>query len=164
MRTIEDKKFSKVACDSWGSAPNLRHGGGATRNVATWRILIEGINGMTLGFPAIFQFPWIFGFKNFLFLYFNFCSECYLSLLSLRLLRFCSGDSDLAPAISFEFFWFQSFILQGTFLFSSSSIPLSFIIFYEFLILSLPFALLLLCLIFGFLGFYSPFHGQFFWS
>ena len=29
--------------------------GGATRNVATWRVLIRGINGMTLGFPAGFS-------------------------------------------------------------------------------------------------------------
>ena len=82
------------------------HDGGATRNVATWHVLIEGVDGMTLGFPSIFQFPWIFGFKNFLFLYFNFFSECYLSLLSLQLLRLCSGDSDLAPAtLISEFFW-----------------------------------------------------------
>ena len=74
------------------------HDGGVVRNVATWHVLIEGVDGMTLGFPATFQFPWIFGFKTFFFfLHFDFCFECYLPCLFLRLLRFYSGDSDLAP-------------------------------------------------------------------
>ena len=29
--------------------------GGATHNVATWRVLIHRINGVTLGFPAVFS-------------------------------------------------------------------------------------------------------------
>ena len=40
------------------------HDGGIVRNVATWHVLIEGVDGMTLGFPATFQFPWVIGFKN----------------------------------------------------------------------------------------------------
>ena len=52
MTITEDEKFS---CDSWGSVPHLMPSGGATRNVATWRVLIRGINGMTLGFPAGFS-------------------------------------------------------------------------------------------------------------
>ena len=37
--------------------------GGATRDVATWRMLISGVNPMTLGFPTVFQF---FGPKTFI--------------------------------------------------------------------------------------------------
>ena len=48
-----------VVCDAWGSVSNLMRDGGAVWNVATWHMLIEGINGMTLGFPAAFQFPWV---------------------------------------------------------------------------------------------------------
>ena len=51
-----------VVCDAWGSVSNLMRDGGVVWNVATWHMLIEGINGMTLGFPAAFQFPWVFGF------------------------------------------------------------------------------------------------------
>ena len=51
MTITEDEKFS---CDSWGSVPHLMPSGGATRNVATWRVLIRGVKGMTLGFPAGF--------------------------------------------------------------------------------------------------------------
>ena len=54
MTITEDEKFSCAVCDSWGSVPHLMLSGGATRNVATWRVLIRGINGMTLGFPAGF--------------------------------------------------------------------------------------------------------------
>ena len=32
------------------------HSGGATRNVATWPMMICSVNPMTVGFPAIFQF------------------------------------------------------------------------------------------------------------
>ena len=32
------------------------HSGGATRNVAIWPMMICGVNPMTLGFPAVFQF------------------------------------------------------------------------------------------------------------
>ena len=104
MRTIEDKKFSKVACDSWGSAPNLMYSGSATCNVATWRVLINGVNGMTLGFPAIFQFPWIFGFKNF----------SFPSLYFLLWVLFFSFIPAIAPTLLrwrffFEFSWLQSF-------------------------------------------------------
>ena len=52
MTITEDEKFS---CDSWGSVSHLMPSGGATRNVATWRVMIRGINGMTLGFPAGFS-------------------------------------------------------------------------------------------------------------
>ena len=49
--------FSLVVCDAWGFVSNLMCDGGAVWNVATWHMLIEGIDGMTLGFPATFQFP-----------------------------------------------------------------------------------------------------------
>ena len=53
-----------VVCDAWGSASNLMRDGGVVWNVATWHLLIGGINGMPLGFPAAFQFPWVFGFEK----------------------------------------------------------------------------------------------------
>ena len=152
MRTIEDEKFSWAVYDAWGSAPNLMCSGGATRKVATWRVLIEGVDGMTLGFPAIFQFPWIFGFKTFLFLYFNFCSEYYLSRLFLRSLRLCSGDSDpaLATLLS-EFFWLRPFCSSRyvTLLFPFCS--LSLIIFLW--VPNFSFALCFCCFCVWFLGF-----------
>ena len=52
MTITEDEKFS---CDSWGFVPHLMLSGGASRNVATWRMMTSGINGMTLGFPAGFS-------------------------------------------------------------------------------------------------------------
>ena len=44
--------------------------GGTTRVVATWPILVSGVNAlicMTLGFPAEFQFfePWLLNFSSF---------------------------------------------------------------------------------------------------
>ena len=99
--------FSWVFCDAWGFVSNLMYDGGAVWNVATWHVLIEDIDGMTLGFPATFQFPWIFGFKNFsfyftlIFLSFPAPSVC-LSCFFLWLFWFCSGDFDLAPATNFS--------------------------------------------------------------
>ena len=52
------KSFPELSM-TWGFAPNFMRSGGATRNVATWHVLINGVNGMTLGFPAIFQFSWV---------------------------------------------------------------------------------------------------------
>ena len=56
--------------------------GGATRNVATWRMMICGVNLMTLGFLAVvffcfvflffFLFLFLFLFLFFLFLFFFF--------------------------------------------------------------------------------------------
>ena len=79
----------------------------------------EGIDGMTLGFPATFQFPWIFGFENFsfsftlIFLSFPAPSVC-LFCLFLQLFRFYSGDFDLAPATNFSDLDYSAF--QGTLL------------------------------------------------
>ena len=36
--------------------------GGATRNVATWRVLVRGVKGMTLGFPVGFSIVFFFFF------------------------------------------------------------------------------------------------------
>ena len=91
--------------------------GGAVWNVATWHRLIEGINGMTLGFPAAFQFPWVFSFKNFSHSGFSFLS--YSEHLSL-LLRFCHHSVlipvtlDLASTTNFSGFNCSAF--QGTLL------------------------------------------------
>ena len=67
MTIIEDEGFSWAVDDSWGFAPNQMHSGGATRNVATWRMMIGGADLVTLGFPAVFQF---LGLKSSLFLHF----------------------------------------------------------------------------------------------
>ena len=75
----------RVVCDAWGFVSNLMRDGGAVWNVATWHMLIEGINGMTLGFPAAFQFPWVFGFKK-LFLSFTLV---FLSLPTPSICPFC---------------------------------------------------------------------------
>ena len=73
MTITEDEKFSY---DSWGSVPHLMLSGGATRNVATWRVLIRGINGMTLGFPAGFSIVfWPNKFKTSPLLIFFYFSE-----------------------------------------------------------------------------------------
>ena len=40
------------------------HNGGATRDVATWRMVIGGVYCVTLGLPAVFQF---LGLKSFTF-------------------------------------------------------------------------------------------------
>ena len=159
MRTIEDEKFSWAIYDSWGFAPNLMRSGGATRNVATWRVLISGVNGMTLGFPAFsFQFSWVLVSKLFLSFTLIFCSEFYFFRLFLRLLQPCFGDIFRVFLVSIvhssryvpPFFLFYSHFLHNLFMSS-----------WFFLF---PLLLLLLCLIFEFLGFYSPIHGQFFWG
>ena len=93
--------------------------GGAVWNVATWHMLIEGIDGMTLGFPATFQFPWVFGFKDFsfsftlVFLSFPAPSVCFFCLF-LPSFRFCSGDFDLAPTMNFS--GLDCSVFQGTLL------------------------------------------------
>ena len=111
--------------------------------MATWHVLIEGIDGMILGFPATFQFPWIFGFKNFsfsfilTFLSFPAPSVC-LSCLFLRLFRFCSGDFNLALATNFSGLDYSAF--QGTLLLRFFSDPFSLWPLYKFLIFPLSFA------------------------
>ena len=70
--------------------------GGATLNMATWRMMICGVNFMTLGFPAVFQFfgieilffPSLFPFLQ-SFLLMSFCLSCSLVLLfQLRFKRY----------------------------------------------------------------------------
>ena len=107
--------------------------------MATWHLLIGGINGMSLGFPAAFQFPWVFGFKNFsspLFRFFPFV----LFLLSPR---FPSGASAFAPATNFSgdisFFAFDCSFFRGT-LFLRSLGLFSSRVLYKFLIFLLSFA------------------------
>ena len=103
------------------------HDGGVVRNVATWRVLIDGVDGMTLGFPAIFQFPWIFGFKTFLFSF-----TLIFAPIVILLAYFCDY-SDSAPATStlFRRRFFSSFsgfdrsVFQGTLFFYSPSDPFS---------------------------------------
>ena len=88
----------RVVCDAWGFVSNLMRDGGAVWDVATWHMLIEGINGMTLGFLAAFQFLWVFGFKKKkLFLSFtlvflsrptpSICSFCFVFAIILFLFR-----------------------------------------------------------------------------
>ena len=131
------------------------HSGGATRNVATWRMLINGVNEWHDPWVSRYFSVFLFlGFKTFLTFTLIICSKFIFSVHSY-------DRSDSAPAISFGFFLIQPFILQGTFLFSSSSIPLSFIIYYEFLIFF--FALCFVVVVFDFRVFriLFPFHGQF---
>ena len=110
------------------------HDGGAVRNVAMWHVLIEGIDGMTLGFPATFQFPWIFGFKTFLFplLWFllrvlSFLLTSAITPILLWQLQPCSGDASFrvfpastAPLfkVRYSFILLQILFLNG-FLMSS---------------------------------------------
>ena len=123
--------------------------------MAMWHLLIGGINGMPLGFPAAFQFPWVFGFlKNFSFPSFRF----FPFVLFLLSPRSPSGASAFVPATNFSgdisFFAFDRSFFQGTLflrspgLFSSQAL-------YKFLIFLLSFA------VFGFgrfrIGFL--FHG-----
>ena len=119
-----------VVCDAWGSASNLMRDGGVVWNVATWHLLIGGINGMPLGFPAAFQFPWVFGFlKNFSFPSFWFFPSCFISditPISFRWLWLCSGDKFLRWHIflRLRLFLFPRYVVSSIprFIFFTSSL------------------------------------------
>jgi len=114
----------------------MRDGG-----VATWHLLIGGINGMPLGFPAAFQFPWVFGFfSKKLFFFFTsdfsllFCF-CYHSDLLPVILTLLQRQISLATHFSgLDCSFFQgTLFLRFLSLFSSRTL-------YKFLILSFTFA------------------------
>ena len=133
------------------------HSGGATRNVATWRMMIGGVNLVTLRFPAVFQF---LGLKFSLFLHFPISLIISVSEFSPPFSLFTCAST---PILLQSLFCESSFpvcatYFEGTFLFP----PLCFFSFVTYLQISDHFFLSRCCLLYGFLGF-EPSPHLFLW-
>ena len=152
MRAIEGEKFF-LSC--------LWHLGFCSEFNAWWRRSTQCGHVARADWGRWWHDPWVshyfsvsldFWLQTFLFLYFHFCSEYYLSRLFLRSLQLCSGDSDLAPAtLLSEFFWLQPFCSSRyvTFLFPFCSLSLITFLW----VLDFSFALCFCCFCVWFLGF-----------